>query len=66
LTAGGVSGPNLKQIQRVHQAWKAWWSGRRHARYTNVPSSGHQMPSEVPDVVVDAIGGVLDSLATRP
>ena len=66
LTAGGVSGPNLKQIQRVHQAWKAMVERAPHARYTNVPSSGHQMPSEVPDVVVDAIGGVLDSLATRP
>jgi pimeloyl-ACP methyl ester carboxylesterase len=66
LTAGGVTGPNLKQIQRVHQAWKAMVERAPHARYTNVPSSGHQMPSEVPGVVVDAIGGVLDILAARP
>jgi len=37
-----------------------------HARYTNVPSSGHQMPAEVPGVVVDAIGAVLDTLVARP
>ena len=66
LTAGGVSGPNLKQIQRVHQAWQAMVERAPHARYTNVPSSGHQMPAEVPGVVVDAIGGVLDTLAARP
>ena len=66
LTAGGVSGPNLKQIQRVHDAWKAMVERAPHARYTNVPSSGHQMPSEVPGVVADAIGGVLDTLAAHP
>ena len=66
LTAGGVSGPNLKQIQRVHQAWQAMVERAPHARYTNVPSSGHQMPAEVPGVVADAIGGVLDTLAARP
>jgi len=31
-----------------------------------VPSSGHQMPSEVPGVVADAIGGVLDTRAAHP
>jgi len=61
LTAGGVSGPNVKQIQRVHEAWKAMVARAPGARYTNVPSSGHQMPAEVPDVVADAIGGVLDA-----
>jgi len=65
LTAGGVSGPNLKQVQRVHQAWKAMVERAPRARYTNVPSSGHQMPAEVPDVVVEAISGVLDTLADR-
>jgi len=64
LTAGGVAGPNLKQIQRVHEAWTAMVARAAHARYTNVPSSGHQMPVEVPDVVVDAINGVLDAAVT--
>jgi len=58
-------GPNLKQIQRVHDAWKAMVERAPHARYTNVPSSGHQMPAEVPGVVVDAIGGILETLAAR-
>jgi pimeloyl-ACP methyl ester carboxylesterase len=62
LTAGGVSGPNLKAIQRVHQAWQATAAGAKNARYTNVPSSGHQMPMEAPDVVIEAITGVLDAV----
>jgi pimeloyl-ACP methyl ester carboxylesterase len=61
LTAGGVTGPNVKQIQRVHEAWKAMVARAAHARYTNVSSSGHQMPVEVPAVVSDAIAGVLDA-----
>jgi len=65
LTAGGVTGPNVKQIQRVHEAWKGMVSRAPNARYTNVPSSGHQMPVEVPDVVVDAIAGVLDVVSSR-
>jgi pimeloyl-ACP methyl ester carboxylesterase len=62
LTAGGVAGPNVKQIQRVHEAWKGMVSRAPNARYTNVPSSGHQMPVEVPGVVGDAIASVLDAL----
>ena len=62
LTAGGVVGPNVKQIQRVHEAWKAMVARAPRAQYTNIPSSGHQMPVEVPDVVADAIVGVLDTL----
>ena len=53
LTAGGVTGPNVKQIQRVHEAWKAMVARAARARYTNIPSSGHQMPVEVPDGCVD-------------
>jgi pimeloyl-ACP methyl ester carboxylesterase len=64
LTAGGVTGPNVKQIQRVHEAWKAMVARAAHARYTNVASSGHQMPVEVPAVVSDAIAGVLDAVAS--
>ena len=61
LTAGGVTGPNVKQIQKVHQAWKAMVERAPNAQYSNVPSSGHQMPVEVPDLVVDVITGVLDA-----
>jgi pimeloyl-ACP methyl ester carboxylesterase len=61
LTAGGVTGPNLKQIQRVHEGWKAMVARSAQARYTNIPASGHQMPVEVPAVVVDAITDVLDA-----
>lgn len=64
LTAGGVTGPNVKQIQRVHAAWQAMVERSPYARYTNVPSSGHQMPAEVPGVVVEAISGVLELLST--
>jgi pimeloyl-ACP methyl ester carboxylesterase len=66
LTAGGVSGANVKQIQRVHEAWKAMVARAPTAQYTNVASSGHQMPVEVPGVVVDAIAGVLDALRDSP
>ena len=62
LTAGGVTGPNLKQIQRVHEAWKGMVARAPNASYINVPSSGHQMPVQVPGVVADAVCGVLDAL----
>lgn len=61
LTAGGVSGANAKSVRRVQEAWKAAVARAANARYTNVPTSGHQMPSEVPEVVSDAIIGVLDA-----
>jgi len=60
LTAGGVTGPNLKQIHKVHAAWKVMVERAPKARYSNAPASGHQMPVDVPDLVVDAITGVLD------
>jgi pimeloyl-ACP methyl ester carboxylesterase len=62
LTAGGVTGPNLKQIQRVHEAWKGMVARAPNASYINVPSSGHQMTVQVPGVVADAVCGVLDAL----
>ena len=62
LTAGGVTGPNLAQVRRVHDAWRAMVDRASAARYTNVPSSGHQMPVDVPDVVSGAIAGVLDTV----
>jgi pimeloyl-ACP methyl ester carboxylesterase len=61
LTAGGVTGPNLKSIRRVHEAWRSAVSRATSAKYTNIPTSGHQLPMEAPQPVVDAILGVLDS-----
>ena len=65
LTAGGVSGPNAKSVRRVHEAWKATVARAPKARYTNVPTSGHQMPIEVPEVVIDAVAGVLDDVGRQ-
>ena len=65
LTAGGVTGPNLKQVQRVHAAWKAMVDRAPNARYTNVPASGHQMPIEAAAVVSDAIIGLLETVSER-
>jgi pimeloyl-ACP methyl ester carboxylesterase len=62
LTAGGVSGPNIKSVRRVHDAWKATAARAANARYTNVPTSGHYMPIGAPDVVIDAVTGVLDAI----
>ena len=45
LTAGGVSGPNVKSVRRVHEAWKAAVIRAVNAKYTNVPASGHYMTS---------------------
>ena len=66
LTAGGATGPNVKQIQRLHDAWKGMVSRGRRAQYTNIQSSGHQMPVEVPDAVAGAIVAVLDALRDSP
>jgi pimeloyl-ACP methyl ester carboxylesterase len=63
LTAGGISGPNLKAIRRVHDAWQAAVVRAPLARYTNVPESGHQLPLERPEAVIAAILGVLDMIS---
>ena len=60
LTAGGVHGPNLAQVQRVHAAWKAMVDRAPNAVYTNLPDSGHQMPIEAPGAVIAAVTDVLD------
>jgi pimeloyl-ACP methyl ester carboxylesterase len=59
LTAEGVK---TRSAQRVHDGWKATVARAAAAQYTSVPTSGHQMPIECPDVVVDAIVGVLDDV----
>lgn len=61
LTAGGETGPNLKGVRRVHEAWHAA-ARAAAAKYTNIPTSGHQMPMEAPAPVIDAILGVLDAV----
>jgi pimeloyl-ACP methyl ester carboxylesterase len=63
LTAGGISGPNVKSVRRVHEAWRTAVAQAPRARYTNIPTSGHFMPIEAAPVVVDAIYGVLDDVS---
>jgi pimeloyl-ACP methyl ester carboxylesterase len=60
LTAGGVSGPNVKSVRRVHDAWRSAVARMSHATYTNVPESGHLMPIDAPQVVTEATLGILD------
>jgi pimeloyl-ACP methyl ester carboxylesterase len=62
LTAGGVSGPNLTSVRRVHEAWRAAVARSSRATYTNIPTSGHLMSIDAPDVVLRAIIDVLDEL----
>ena len=49
LTAGGVGGPNAASVRRVHEAWQAAVARTPGARYTNIPTSGHQLPMEAPE-----------------
>jgi pimeloyl-ACP methyl ester carboxylesterase len=49
-------------VRRVHDAWKATASRAANARYTNIPTSGHQMPFDAPDAVVAAVVDVLDAV----
>lgn len=70
VTAGGVSGPNVKGIRRVHDAWRATVARAPLAEYRNLPTAGHQLPVEAPDTVLEAIVEVLaaegnSSLGTR-
>jgi pimeloyl-ACP methyl ester carboxylesterase len=66
LTAGGVTGPNVKAIRRVHDAWRATAARSPMAEYANVPTAGHQLPVDSPQEVVDAILAVLATVATHP
>jgi pimeloyl-ACP methyl ester carboxylesterase len=65
LTAGGVEGPNVKSVRRVHEAWRAAAARAWSATYTNIPASGHQLPIEAPTAVTEAILGVLDAVENR-
>jgi pimeloyl-ACP methyl ester carboxylesterase len=62
LTAGGVSGPNVKSVRRVHEAWRATVERASAATYTNIPTSGHYLPIDAPRPVIEAIFEVLDSV----
>jgi len=62
LTAGGVQS---KSARRVHEAWKATSARAAAARYTCVPTSGHYMPFDAPEVVIAAILEVLDGSVVK-
>lgn len=62
LTAGATK---TKSAVRVHEAWKATVARAPEGRYTHVPTSGHYMPFDAPDVVTDAIAGVLDAVQQK-
>jgi pimeloyl-ACP methyl ester carboxylesterase len=61
LTAGGVSGPNVKSVRRVHEAWRAAVARSSRATYANIPTSGHLMPIDAPDAILNAILDILDT-----
>ncbi len=65
LTAGGVSGANVKSVRRVHEGWKAAVARAANAEYTNVPASGRYMTIDASDIVINAISGVLDVVERR-
>jgi pimeloyl-ACP methyl ester carboxylesterase len=62
LTARDARGAGAKSARRVHEAWEATVARSANARLRRVPTSGHQMPLDVPDVVTGAIADVLDVL----
>jgi pimeloyl-ACP methyl ester carboxylesterase len=64
LTAGGVSGPNLKAVRRVHEAWRAAVARAASAKYTNIPTASHYLPIDAPSSVVEAIFEVLDAFSS--
>src|SRR5690349_5983833 len=60
LTAGGLHGRNTKSVRRVHEAWRAAVASASQATYTNVQDSGHLMPLDVPEAVMQAVISVLE------
>jgi pimeloyl-ACP methyl ester carboxylesterase len=59
LTAGGMKS---KSAQLVHEGWKSAVARAAAARLTSLPTSSHYMPTDCPDLVVEAIVGVLDAV----
>jgi pimeloyl-ACP methyl ester carboxylesterase len=62
LTAGGATGVNAKMAQQVHSAWRTAADRASAATHTHIPTSGHALPIEAPDRVIEAIAGVLDAV----
>ena len=66
LTAGGAGGVNAKSdTGRVHDAWQATVARAPSARYTNIAASGHFLPIDAPDSVIEVILGVLDAVPKK-
>jgi hypothetical protein len=63
LTAGAVK---TKSAQAARDGWKASVArAATTARYTDIANSGHYLPFDAPDAVVNGIVGVLDAMASR-
>jgi len=63
LTAAAVK---TKSAQAARNGWKASVAkAATTARYTEIANSGHYLPFDAPDAVVNSIVGVLDALAPR-
>ena len=62
LTARETTGAGAKSSARVHEAWQGMVARAHKAQLTKVPTSGHQMPFDAPEVVVAAIHQVLDEI----
>jgi pimeloyl-ACP methyl ester carboxylesterase len=65
LTGRDPKGAAAKSARRVHEAWEAMAARAAHARLTKVPTSGHHMPLDAPDIVTQAIVEVLDAVGRR-
>jgi hypothetical protein len=51
-----------KSAQRVREGWQATVARAPGARYTNVTTSRHYISIDRPDIVVEAILGVIDAI----
>jgi pimeloyl-ACP methyl ester carboxylesterase len=58
VLTGGV---DTKSARLARDAWKTM-AARASARYTHIPTSGHDVPFDAPQAVIDAIVGVLDTV----
>jgi pimeloyl-ACP methyl ester carboxylesterase len=57
-----TSGVTTMSARRVHDAWRTTAERAPGARYTHIPTSGHYMPIDSPDAVINAIVGVLHAV----
>jgi len=63
VLTGGV---NTKSAQRAREAWQAAVARAPRAKYTNLPNTGHNVPFDAPDAVIDAVNAVLESVGKAP